>query len=97
MKIPVPASYKWKLRNLKLHVATPLMASKSKVTTPVSQPDIANYIQRQQTNSNKRLLSSPTDIQLHKKVIMEVTTEVKDNQQADRLVNLPPPQPQIAV
>ena len=75
---------------MKLRVATPLMASKSKVTTPSSQPDIANYIQRQRTSSNKRLLSSPTDNQLHKKNIMEVTTEVKDNQQVDRLDNLPP-------
>ena len=66
------------------------MASKSKVTTPVSQPDVANYIQRQRTNSNKRLLSSPTDNQPHKKTIMEVTPEVKDNHQVDRLVNLPP-------
>ena len=66
------------------------MASKSKVTTPISQPDIANYIQRQRTNSNKRLLSSPTDNQPHKKTIMEVTPEVKDNHQADRLVNLHP-------
>ena len=53
MKIPVPVNYKRKPRNLKLRVATPLTASKSKVTTPVSQPDIANYIQRQRTNSNK--------------------------------------------
>ena len=90
MKIPVPVTYKWKPRNLKLRVATPLMASKSKVTTPVSQPDIANYIQRQRTNSNKRLLSSPTDNQPCKKTVMEVTPEVKDNHQADRLVNLPP-------
>ena len=66
------------------------MASKSKVTTPISQPNIANDIQRQRTNSNKRLLSSPTDNQPHKKTIMEVTQEVKDNHQADRLVNLPP-------
>ena len=66
------------------------MASKSKVTTPVSQPDIANYIQRQRKNSNKWLLSSPSDNQPHKKTIIEVTPEVKDNQQADRLVNLPP-------
>ena len=66
------------------------MASKSKVTTPVSQPDIANYIQRQRTNSNKRLLSSPTDNQPHKKTIMEVTPEVKDNHQADKLINLFP-------
>ena len=65
------------------------MTSKSKVSTPVFQPDISNYIQRQQTNSNKRLLSSPTDNQPHKKAIMEVTTEVKDNQHADKLVNLP--------
>ena len=90
MKIPVPVNYKWKLQNLKLRVATPLMASKSKVTTPISQPDIANYIQRQRTNSNKRLLSSPTDNQPRKKTIMEVTPEVKDNHQADGLVNLPP-------
>ena len=35
-------------------------------------------------------MSSPNDNQPHKKTIMEVTTEVKDNQQVDRLVNLPP-------
>ena len=66
------------------------MASKSKVSTPVSQPDISNYIQRQRTNSNKRLLSSPTDNQLNKKAIMEVTAEVKDNHRTDKLINLPP-------
>ena len=90
MKIPVTISYRWKPEHWKLHVATPLMASKSKVSTPVSQPDISNYIQRQRTNSNKRLLSSPTDNQLNKKAIMEVTTEVKDNHQTDKLINLPP-------
>ena len=66
------------------------MASKSKVFTPVSQPDISNYIQRQRTNSNKRLLSSPTDNQPNKKAIMEVTAEVKDNHRTDKLINLPP-------
>ena len=35
-------------------------------------------------------MSSPTDNQLNKKAIMEVTTEVKDNHQTDKLVNLPP-------
>ena len=35
-------------------------------------------------------MSSPNDNQPHKKTIMEVTTEVKDNQQVVRLVNLPP-------
>ena len=71
-------------------MATPLMASKSKVSTPTSQPDISNYIQRQRTNSNKRLLSSPTDNQPNKKAIMEVTTEVKDSHGADKPINLPP-------
>ena len=66
------------------------MASKSKVSTPVSQPDISNYIQRQRTNSNKRLLSSPTDNQPNKKAIMEVTADVKDNHRTDKLINLPP-------
>ena len=89
-KIPVTASYRWKPEHWKLHVATPLMASKSKVSTPTSQPDISNYIQRQRTNSNKRLLSSPTDNQPNKKAIMEVTTEVKDSHGADKPINLPP-------
>ena len=89
-KIPVTVSYRWKPEHWKLHVATPLMASKSKVSTPVSQPDISNYIQRQRTNSNKRLLSSPTDNQLNKKAIMEVMTEVKDNHWTDKFINLPP-------
>ena len=90
MKIPVTVSYRWKLEHWTLHVATPLMASKSKISTPVSQPDILNYIQRQRRNSNKRPLSSPTDNQLNKKAIMEVTTGVKDNHQTDKLINLPP-------
>ena len=66
------------------------MASKSKVSIPVSQPDISNYIQKQRTNSNKRLLSSPTDNQPNKKAIMEVTADVKDNHRTDKLINLPP-------
>ena len=90
MKIPVTVSSRWKLEHWKLHVATPLMASKSKVSTLVSQPDISNYIPQQRTNSNKRLLSSPTDNQPTKKAIMEVMTEVKDNHQTDKLINLPP-------
>ena len=89
-KIPVTASYRWKPEHWKLHVATPLMASKSKVSTPTSQPDISNYIQRQRTNSNKRLLSSATDNQPNKKAIMEVTTEVKDSHGADKPINLSP-------
>ena len=35
-------------------------------------------------------MSSPTDNQLNKKAIMEVTIEVKDNHCADKLINLPP-------
>ena len=66
------------------------MASKSKVFTPASQPDISNYIQRQKTKSNKRFLSSPTENQPNKKTIMEVTTEVKDSHGADKPINLPP-------
>ena len=35
-------------------------------------------------------MSSPTDNQPNKKAIMEVTAEVKDNHQTDKLINLPP-------
>ena len=91
VKISATTDYRWKLLCSKLCVATPLMASKSEVTTVVSQPDIANYIQRQRTNSVKRALSSPTEEQPHKKSIMEVTSEVNEGQQnMDRLAHLPP-------
>ena len=67
------------------------MASKSKITTIVSQPDIVNYIQRQRLNSVKRALSSPVEEQPHKKPAMEVTNEINEGQQNnDRLAHLPP-------
>ena len=77
-KIPATVNYRWKPRSLKLRVATPLMVSKSKVITAVSQPDIANYIQRQKTNSLKKVLSCPTEEQPNKKSIMEVMIDVDE-------------------
>ena len=67
------------------------MASKSKVPTSVSQPDIADYIQRQRPCNNKRQLSSPTEDLPHKKPIMEATIEgTSDQQRLDKLSHLPP-------
>ena len=90
-KIPVTDNSRWKPRKFKLCVATLLMTSKSKVSTSTSQPDIADYIQRQKSCNNKRQLSSPTEDLPHKKPIMETTIKgVSDQERLDKLSHLPP-------
>ena len=67
------------------------MACKLKISTDSSQPDIANFIQKQRSNSVKRALSSPTEHQPSKKSNMEVTTEVNvETSVKEKLLHLPP-------
>ena len=67
------------------------MASKLKISTDSSQPDIANFIQKQRSNSVKRALSSPTEDQPSKKSNMEVMTEVNvETSVKEKLQHLPP-------
>ena len=67
------------------------MASKLKTSSDSSQPDIADFIQRQRANSAKRTLSSPTEYQPSKKANMEVTSEVNvETSVKEKLLHLPP-------
>ena len=67
------------------------MASKLKTSSDSSQPDIADFIQRQRANSAKRTLSSPTEYQPSKKANMEVTSEVNvETSVKEKLSHLPP-------
>ena len=67
------------------------MAGKHKISLDNTQPDIANFIQKQRTNSVKRALSSPTENQPNKKSNMEVTPEVNvETTVQEKLAHLPP-------
>ena len=67
------------------------MAGKLKSNVDTLQPDIANFIQRQRTNSVKRTLSSPTENPPTKKANMEVTPEVSvETNVSEKLAHLPP-------
>ena len=67
------------------------MAGKHKISLDNTQPDTANFIQKQRTNSVKRALSSPTENQPNKKSNMEVTPEVNvETTVQEKLAHLPP-------